>query len=120
MAIYTGSSTPRGGKWFNNNHNTKVGSSNCICQRCGLKFPVERIVKEWTGLWVCDSLANGCYEERNPQDFVRSLPEKMYVYPALPDPDTAFECYTDAISGYATVGCCVVGVWAAPPLDPLK
>ncbi len=111
----------RGGKYFRNNHNTTVGSYNAICQRCGLKFPIEQIKKEeQTNLWVCDETANGCYEERHPQEFVYNIPELMYVSPCLPDPDGQFECYSDAICDIAIADCTTCDMWATPPVDAIK
>jgi hypothetical protein len=53
----------------------KFGSWNQFCQRCGKKTKAENITREWTGLLVC----NVCLEERQPQDFVRGVPDDQSV-----------------------------------------
>ncbi len=37
-----------------------------VCDRCGFKYPLHKLKKEWTGLMVCIS---ECYEEKHPQLF---------------------------------------------------
>ena len=37
-----------------------------VCDRCRQSFDVSHIKQEWTGLFVCDETANGCYEEMHP------------------------------------------------------
>lgn len=49
----------------------KKGSWNVICQQCGWKYKAEELRKQWDGLMVCGP----CFEKRNPQDFVRGVPD---------------------------------------------
>jgi len=49
----------------------KLGSENVICDRCGAKYKMEDLAKEWTGLMVCSP----CYEPRNRQDFLKGVPD---------------------------------------------
>jgi len=50
----------------------KVGDHNAFCDRCGFKFKASQLRKEWEGFMVCGV----CFELRNEQDFIRSMPEK--------------------------------------------
>ena len=49
----------------------KLGDHNAWCDRCGMKYKASELRKEWQGFMVC----SGCYEPRNPQDFIRAIPE---------------------------------------------
>ena len=46
-----------------------AGDNNVICDRCGAKFKASECKMEWDNLFVCTY----CWEERQPQDFVRGL-----------------------------------------------
>ena len=37
-----------------------------VCDRCRQSFDVSQIKQEWTGLYVCDATANGCWEPMHP------------------------------------------------------
>jgi hypothetical protein len=50
----------------------KLGDFAAFCDRCGFRFHASELRKEWQGFMVCA----GCYEPRNQQDFIRSIPEK--------------------------------------------
>lgn len=60
-------------------------SYNCICDRCGFKVKSKHMKMQWNGLFCCDASINNCWESRNPQDFVRGLPDQQSVYPVRPD-----------------------------------
>lgn len=49
----------------------KLGSYNAHCAECGAKFKAEDLQKNWKGFWVC----HRDWEPRQPQDFVRGVPE---------------------------------------------
>ena len=49
-----------------------IGQWNVFCDRCGRKFKSSELRKEWQGFMVCAD----CWEPRNQQDFIRSIPEK--------------------------------------------
>lgn len=49
----------------------KLGSWNAICDRCGAKFKAEDLYLTWQGYRVC--LRD--WEPRQPQDFVRGIPD---------------------------------------------
>ena len=62
------------------------GSHNFICDRCGFKFKAEKKHFEWTGLIVCPD----CYDERHPQDFVRSTADRQHVEDPRPENEDYF------------------------------
>lgn len=51
------------------------GDYNVICDRCGQKFKGHECKMEWDDLFVCQY----CWEERQPQDFVRGLHDEQQV-----------------------------------------
>jgi len=59
---------------------------NGICDRCGFRFKLAALRKEWTGLKVC----SGCFDHRNPQDFVRGVPDRQAVRDPRPEPADVF------------------------------
>jgi len=60
----------------------KGGSHNAICDRCGFKFKAEELRETWNGLRVC--LQD--WEPRQPQDFVRGVPEQHALQWTRPQP----------------------------------
>ena len=52
-----------------------------ICQRTGMKFRRSEMRKEWSGLWVHESVWN----PEHPQDFVKAIKDDPSVSPAFPD-----------------------------------
>ena len=59
------------------------GTWNGICDRCGSKFKFSDLKLEWDGLYVCT--ANGCWEPRQPQDYVKGVMDDMSVPVSRPD-----------------------------------
>ena len=59
------------------------GDWNAICDRCGSKFKFSQLRLEWDGLYVCT--ANGCFENRQPQDYVKGVMDNMAVPVSRPD-----------------------------------
>jgi hypothetical protein len=59
------------------------GDYNAICDRCGSKFKFSQLKLEWDGLYVCT--ANGCWEPRQPQDYVKGVRDDMSVPVSRPD-----------------------------------
>ncbi len=47
------------------------GQWNAICDECGQKFKSSQLMKRWDGLMVCEQDWN----IRQPQDFVRGIPD---------------------------------------------
>lgn len=50
----------------------KVGDHNAFCDSCGFKMKASELRKRWDTFMVCGD----CWEERHPQDFIRSVKEK--------------------------------------------
>ena len=61
----------------------RSGTYNGICDRCGSKFKFSDLKLEWDGLYVCT--ANGCWEPRQPQDYVKGVRDDMAVPVSRPD-----------------------------------
>ena len=66
----------------------KSGTYNGICDRCGSKFKFSDLKLEWDGLYVCT--ANGCWEARQPQDYVKGVRDDMAVPVSRPDQPAVF------------------------------
>ena len=66
----------------------KSGTYNGICDRCGSKFKFSDLKLEWDGLYVCT--ANGCWEPRQPQDYVKGVRDDMSVPVSRPDQPAVF------------------------------
>lgn len=49
----------------------ELGSWNAVCYECGRKRKASMLVKHWQGYYVCPEHN----EPRQPQDFVRSVPD---------------------------------------------
>ncbi len=62
--------------------NYKHRDHNVICDRTGFKVKASQTRKEWNGLLVRVE----DWEERHPQDFVRSIREKQFVDDPRPEP----------------------------------
>ncbi len=87
------------------------GVYNMICDRCGFKCKSTQIKREWTGLYVCDSSVNDCWEPRQPQDFVRGIPDRQSVPVPRPDMNNSQPQYWPypCIAGIAIAGLSVCG-----------
>ena len=48
-----------------------LGDHNAVCYECGRKRKASELKKHWQGYWVCPEH----WEPRQPQDFVRSVPD---------------------------------------------
>ena len=90
----------------------KVDKHWVNCDRCGVIYPEEEVVQEWTGLVVC---REKCFEKRHPQDFVRGRAEntaaKGLVRSKL-EPVFVKDCThgPSAIANQAVAGCAIAGV----------
>lgn len=49
----------------------QLGDWNAQCFFCGFKFKASTLVRYWQGFYVCKD----CWEPRQPQDFVRGIPD---------------------------------------------
>ena len=64
----------------------KIGSFNVICDYCGFKFKAEDVRKTWDGLYACKKDWN----PRQPQDFVRGVPDDQSTPFSRPEADDNF------------------------------
>jgi len=57
------------------------GNHNMICQKCGQKYKRSEMREQWDHSWVCwyD------YEERQPQDLLRGLPDRQSIEDPRPE-----------------------------------
>jgi len=62
----------------------KEGDWNAACSMCGLKRKASELVKNWQGQWRCPSHN----DVRQPQDFVRAVPENQTPPWVQPQTDT--------------------------------
>lgn len=53
----------------------KPGDYNSICDQCGSKRKASQLKLQWDGLRTCEK----CFELRQPQDFVRGVPDPQGV-----------------------------------------
>jgi hypothetical protein len=63
------------------------GGWNVICDRCGFKKKNTEVKLEWDNLLVCK---DGCWEPRQPQDYVRAVPDMKPVPMARPEAPDEF------------------------------
>ena len=64
----------------------RVGDYNAICDVCGRKFKFSRLRQKWDNTWACEQ----DWEPRQPQDYLRGIPDNMSVPLSRPDPPTLF------------------------------
>lgn len=86
------------------------GEWNAVCFECGRKRKASTLKKNWQGYYVCKEH----WEPRQPQDFVRSVPDVITPPWAQPMSDTFTEICTltgrQAVTGLATAGCSIAGL----------
>lgn len=61
----------------------ELGTWNVACSMCGRKRKANQMVKNWQGLWRCPEHN----EPRQPQDFVRNVPDIQSVPFSQPETD---------------------------------
>lgn len=61
----------------------KLGSHNAICDVCGFKFKIEQLFETWDGFYACK--VNGCWNPRQPQDYVRGGTDNLTVEVSRPE-----------------------------------
>lgn len=89
----------------------ELGTWNSICDRCGAKYKASELKLEWDGLYVCYR----CWEPRQPQDYVKGIPDIQAPPWTRPDPPPVFVpsgsgCTAlgrSAIPGFAMPGCSI-------------
>ena len=62
------------------------GGWNLICDVCSIKHKAGKAKHRWDGVIVCPN----CYEQRHPQDFVRTKQDKISVPFSRPIPQEIF------------------------------
>ena len=87
-----------------------LGDWNVVCYQCGRKRKASTLVKHWQGYYVCKEH----WETRQPQDFVRSVPDVQTPPWAQPMPGAIFRTYctfegSTGIAGFAVAGCAISG-----------
>jgi len=60
------------------------GEWNLICDVCSIKYKANRSKQRWDGFIVCPN----CYEQRHPQDFIKTKQDKITVPYIRPPSDT--------------------------------
>lgn len=95
----------------------RLGDWNVICDRCGRKRKGSEMSQMWYGTWVCPEH----WEPRQPQDFVKALPENPTPpFVRQPAPEFVLVCTpngSSAIPGVAMPGCVTPG-FIHPAYDP--
>jgi hypothetical protein len=96
----------------------RLGDWNAVCYMCGFKFKASMLVRYWQGFYVCDQ----CYEIRQPQDFVRGVPDTQAPPWTQPEPEDVFIpiCTPNTITaypGFAQPGCAIPN-YIHPAFDP--
>jgi len=64
----------------------KPGDHWMICDVCGFKYRRSKMRERWDRLWVCHS----DWESRQPQDYVRAVPDRQAVEIARPEPEPVY------------------------------
>lgn len=92
------------------------GDWNVLCDICHFKFKASELRKRWDGYYVCED----DWEERHPQDRIKSVPDKQNVPWTRPEPtsDTFIDpenggCTIEerqAVAGQGVAGCMVAGL----------
>jgi len=62
------------------------GEWNLICDVCSIKYKAGKAKHRWDGFIVCPN----CYEQRHPQDFVKTRQDKISVPFSRPIPQEIF------------------------------
>lgn len=61
----------------------KLGDWNAICDVCGRKFKASELKERWDNAMVCTN----DWEPRQPQDFVRGVPDGQAAPWVRPEPE---------------------------------
>lgn len=87
----------------------ELGDFNAACSICGRKRKASMLVQNWQGQWRCPDHN----EPRQPQDFVRAVPDVQT--PPFVQPETDFDITActlndrSAIPGIGIPGCMIPG-----------
>ena len=88
------------------------GDWNAVCYECGRKRKASTLLRNWQGYFVCPEH----WEARQPQDFVRGVPDVQTVPWSQPYNDVFLNPYCTlssrgAMPGQAGPGCCIPGTY---------
>ncbi len=102
----------------NRHDHLRLGDWNAVCFECGRKRKASELKKHWQGYWVCPEH----WEARQPQDFVRAVPDVQtppWTQPMPADSFTSFCTFegSSAVVGYGVMGCLKVGFAPAGILE---
>lgn len=80
------------------------------CDVCGRKYKATELTQRWDGLMCCED----DWEIRQPQDFVRGVPDTQIAPWLRPEPANSFVYFCDIYNstgycGTGVAGCCVPG-----------
>jgi len=96
----------------------KLGDWNARCSMCSFKFKAGELTKNWQGMYRCSR----CQESRQPQDFVRAVPDIQtppWTQPQVAD-DFVAMCTPQGLSavpGEAEPGCASPGYLSPSYID---
>ena len=76
----------------------ELGDWNAVCYECGRKRKASQLKKHWQGYYVCPEH----WEPRQPQDFVRSVPDVQTPPWTQPMPRDTFAVVCTAADQSAT------------------
>jgi hypothetical protein len=66
----------------------RLGDYNAVCYSCGKKCKAGNMRRHWQGFFVCER--PGCWEPRQPQDFVRGTADIQTPPWTQPQPEPVF------------------------------
>lgn len=100
-----------------------LGDWNAQCFECGRKFKASTLRLRWEGYRVCEN----CWEPRQPQDYVKGVPDHPQAPWAQPMPADTFAAFCtpngqSAVPDYGMPDCMVpdaLNVAFNPEGDPL-
>ena len=95
----------------------ELGDWNAVCYECGRKRKASTLMRHWQGYYVCPEH----WEPRQPQDFVRGIPDVQtppWTQPMLQD-HFNYVCTLNGQCGLAGVGIagCAIAGYISPMLD---
>jgi len=95
-----------------------LGDWNAVCFECGRKRKASTMKQHWQGYYVCPEH----WEPRQPQDFVRSMPD-VQTPPWTQEPNSTLINYCSfngrsAVAGVGVGGCAICG-FVSPMFNPV-
>jgi len=88
----------------------ELGTWNATCYECGRKRKANTLVRNWQGYYVCRQHN----ESRQPQDFVRNIPDVIKPPWAQPVSDTFRAICSiegrQGVAGVGLAGCATTGL----------